>query len=87
MFNSLLEKKTHCEYTIQNTFTFLGKLTISNGKDYTLINFDVSYLFTNVPFTETLSIVFMGLKMDNFNKLLDIAIKDILIIFNGKLCK
>ncbi|XP_069992257.1 uncharacterized protein [Penaeus vannamei] len=57
-FIPLLKKLTINEYTIQNTFTFIGELmTISNANDYVLASFDVSNLFTNVPLDETLSII------------------------------
>ncbi|XP_069992247.1 uncharacterized protein [Penaeus vannamei] len=57
-FIPLLKKLTINEYTIQNTFTFIGELmTISNANNYVLASFDVSNLFTNVPLDETLSII------------------------------
>jgi len=68
-FIPLLKKLTINEYTIQNTFTFIGELmTISNANDYVLASFDVSNLFTNVPLDETLSIIMDSL-FDNVNEI------------------
>ena len=60
-----------------------------------MASFDIKSLFTNVPLDETINIVadslysadmsVLSLSKNNFKTLLELAVKDVLFLFNGNL--
>ena len=52
----LVKKVTPCEYSCQDTVTFINDLKQNNIKDKFMVSFDVCSLFTNIPLTETIDL-------------------------------
>ena len=84
-------------YTTRDCFTFVSKLkSLTNFKHCIMASMDVE-LFTNVPVTETITIitdiifkdtdVFNGFNKQQFTKLLCLAVQDNVFMFNNKLFK
>ena len=97
-FIPILRTLTTNNYTIQDTFTFVQTLlSIPDADQYIMASFDVTSLFTNVPLDETIDIILQmlfevnetvnGLNKNQFRNLLELATKDIMFYFNGKLYK
>ena len=97
-FIPILKPLTTNQYTIKDTFSFVKTLIdIPNANEYVMASFDVTNLFTNVPLDETINIILdllfaeidsvNGMDRNQFKSLLEIATKDIMFYFNGKLYK
>ena len=90
---SFIQPFTTNEYTVKDTFHFVSML---DGKDHHLImaSLDVESLFTNIPLEETIDIVTKkvfqgkglvnGLTRHDFKRLLLIATKGTVFLFNGQ---
>lgn len=85
------------DFTIKDSFSFAKDIVnFQNCNDYVMTSFDIKSLFTNIPLDETIKIA-CNLLYDNdqfvtppmskidFKKLLEMATKEILFIFNDKL--
>ena len=83
------------QYTIHDTFSFVKELSqqkFDNG--LLMASFDVTSLFTNIPFDETIEIIagqlfcnseiFRGFSRVEFVKPLNLTVKNCHFIFNGK---
>ena len=85
-------------YTTRDCFTFVSKLkSLTCFKHCIMASMDVESLFTNVPVSETITIitdiifkdteVFNGFNKQQFTKLLCLAVQDNVFTFNNKLFK
>ena len=85
-------------YTKHNCFSFISKLiSLTFLKHCKMASMDVESLLTNVPVTETISIItniifndtdgFNGFNKQQFTKLLCLAVQDNIFMFNNKLFK
>ena len=92
----LLAPLTKSEYTINSTKEFIAytkKLKV--GKEYEMISFDVSNLFTNVPLELTIDLILKKvyqkkmiqtkLKKEELKELLELCTKEMHFTFNGKI--
>ena len=92
----LLSQITQNVYSLKDTFQFVHQITnIVNAQDYIMASFDVTSLFTNIPLDETIDIAidslfndnefFMSFNKQQLKKLLQLATKDNIFLFNGQL--
>ena len=83
-------------YTVQDSFSFVQEITnVKNSNSLFMASFDIKSLFTNIPLDETIEIATSSLYSDPmlspslsssfFKQLLQLAVKNVLFIFNGKL--
>ena len=89
----LLEPLTKNQYVCKDSFSFAADVRQQNPDLY-MASFDVDSLFTNIPLDETIDICvkklfgrkhkFKGFSKSEFRSLLQFAVKDNLILFNGK---
>ena len=91
----LLAPLATSEYTVDSTRSFIKELKrYTATTNETLISFDVSSLFTNVPLDETIKIVLdrvykhkevkTKIKRKELKKLLDLCTKEVHFTFNGQ---
>jgi hypothetical protein len=84
------------EYTIKDSFSFVEEICNFRNDNFVMASFDVKSLFTNIPVDETIEIASNTLYSDgsvntsslakaDFSQSLELAVKDILFIFNNKL--
>ena len=83
--------------TVKDTFQFVSEITdFENANSYTMASFDVTSLFTNIPLDETINIIldllftnendkFHNFSKPQFKKLLDMAVKENIFLFNEEL--
>ena len=92
----LIKPITINQYTVQDSFSFVQEITkIKNSDSLFMASFDIKSLFTNIPLDETISIATSSLYEDPtvspslsssfFKQLLELAVKNVLFLFNGKL--
>ena len=97
-FVPLLSQFTANQYTVLNSYTFVDDLKSIHVPDsYVLASFDVKNLFTNIPLDESINICkekafrdsshFSGFTEEQFTKLLELALKESVFLFNGELFK
>ena len=97
-FIPILKSLTLNDFTILDTFSFVQTiLNVPDADNYIMASFDVTSLFTNVPLNETINIILdslyanttenNGLNRSQFKHLLEMATKNIMFYFNGKLYK
>ena len=89
----LLEPLTTNQYVCKDSFSFAAEVREQNPDLY-MASFDVDSLFTNIPLDETIDVCvkklfgrkhkFKGFSKSEFRSLLQFAVKDNLILFNGK---
>ena len=89
----ILEPLTKNQYVCKDSFSFAADVREQNPDLY-MASFDVDSLFTNIPLDETIEICvkklfgrkhkFKGFNRSEFRSLLQFAVKDNLILFNGK---
>ena len=89
----ILEPLTTNQYVCKDSFSFAADVRQQNPDLY-MASFDVDSLFTNIPLDETIDICvkklfgrkhkFKGFNKSEFRSLLQFAVKDNLILFNGK---
>ena len=89
----ILEPLTKNEFTLKNSYEFANCLKDKNYSNITIASFDIESLFTNIPLEETIeiiiksffkdNIIFMGFTKDIFRRLLNLAVKGCIFIFNG----
>ena len=89
----ILEPITKNQYVCKDSFSFAADVRKQNPDLY-MASFDVDSLFTNIPLDETIEICvkklfgrkhkFKGFSKSEFRSLLQFAVKDNLILFNGK---
>ena len=89
----ILEPLTTNQYVCKDSFSFATEVRNQNPDLY-MASFDVDSLFTNIPLDETIEICvkklfgrkhkFKGFSRSEFRSLLEFAVKDNLILFNGK---
>ena len=89
----ILEPLTTNQYVCKDSFSFATEVRNQNPDLY-MTSFDVDSLFTNIPLDETINICvkklfgrkhkFKGFSRSQFKSLLEFAVKDNLILFNGK---
>ena len=89
----ILEPLTKNQYVCKDSFSFAADVREQNPDLY-MASFDVDSLFTNIPLDETIEICvkklfgrkhkFKGFNRSGFRSLLQFAVKDNLILFNGK---
>ncbi len=89
----ILEPLTKNQYVCKDSFSFAADVRNQNPDLY-MASFDVDSLFTNIPLDETIEICvkklfgrkhkFQGFSRSEFRSLLQYAVKDNLILFNGK---
>ena len=89
----ILEPLTTNRYVCKDSFSFAADVRDQNP-DLFMASFDVDSLFTNIPLDETIEICvkklygrkrkFKGFNKSEFRSLLQFAVKDNLIMFNGK---
>ena len=89
----LLEPITKNQYVCKDSFSFAADVREQNPDLY-MASFDVDSLFTNIPLDETIEICvkklfgrkhkYKGFNKSDFRSLLQYAVKDNLILFNGK---
>ena len=89
----LLAPITTNSYVCKDSFSFAAEVRNQNSDLY-MASFDVDSLFTNIPLDETIDICIKKLfgrkhkfgkfSRSEFRKLLQFAVKDALILFNGK---
>ena len=89
----ILEPLTTNQYVCKDSFSFAAEVREQNPGLY-MASFDVDSLFTNIPLDETIDICvkklygrkhkFKGFTKSEFRSLLQFAVKDNLILFNGK---
>ena len=90
--NQLLKPFTSNQYTAKDSFSFADDVSKQDSSLY-MSSLDVDSLFTNIPLKETVKIcsnllfrdepIVDGLAKDDFEKLLTLATKESLILFNG----
>ena len=91
-----IEPITKNEFTVKDSFSFVEELKgFQNCGNYFMASFDIKSLFTNVPLDETINIVadslysadmsVLSLSKIYFKTLLELAVKDVLFLFNGNL--
>ena len=89
---------THKEYSVKDSFSFADEISkFENVNGLMMASFDIQSLFTNIPLDETINICaysiyanngsFFSLSIDKFKKFLQLAVKDVLFIYNDKLFK
>ena len=92
----MLSQITQNVYSLKDTFQFVHQITnIVNAQDYIMASFDVTSLFTNIPLDETIDIAidslfndnefFMNFNKQQLKKLLQLATKDNIFLFNSQL--
>ena len=89
----LLAPLTTNQYVCKDSFSFATEVRNQNPDLY-MASFDVDSLFTNIPLDETIEICvkklfgrkhkYKGFNKSEFRSLLQFAVKDNLILFNGK---
>ena len=89
----LLSPITSNAFTCTDSFSFASDVRNQNS-EFHMASFDVESLFTNIPLDETINICikklfgektkFKGFTKNEFRKLMQFAVKDSLILFNGK---
>ena len=89
----ILEPITTNQFVCKDSFSFAAEVRQQNP-DLFMASFDVNSLFTNIPLDETIEICvknlfgrkhkFKGFNKSEFRTLLQFAVKDNLILFNGK---
>ena len=89
----ILSPLTVNTFVIKDSFTFAADVRKQNHKLF-MTSFDVDSLFTNIPLDETIDICvrklfgrkhkFKGFTKADFKQLLQFAVKDSLLMFNGK---
>ena len=89
----ILEPITTNEYVCRDSFSFAAEVR-NQDPDLFMASFDVDSLFTNIPLDETIDICVKnlfgkkrkvkGLNKSEFKSVLEFAVKDNLIFFNGK---
>ena len=78
------------------SFSFVEELKgLQNCGNYSKASFDIKSLFTNVPLDRTINIVadslysadmsVLSFSKNNLQTLLELAVKDVLFLFNGNL--
>ena len=88
-----LEHLTQNEYSVKDSFSFADEISkFDNANGLVMASFDIQSLFTNIPLDETINICadsiyanngsFFSLSIDKFKKFLQLAVKDVLFIFN-----
>ena len=90
---SVINPITTNEYTVQDSFSFVKELSDIDSSNTVMASFDIKSLFTNIPLDETIEICTnslreQGLLPNNFlpkefKKLLSMAVKDCIFLFNG----
>ena len=91
-----LEHLTINEFTVKDSSSFADEIFKHQNSDNLVIaTFDIKSLFTNIPLEETNDIIANSLYSDNnpfspfpinqFKKLLTIAVKNTLFLFNAKM--
>ena len=92
----ILSPLTSNEFTIENSYKFVNDLcSLELPNEVVMASFDVESLFTNVPLSETSSLILDKLFNNDFNtrglnrsqleKLLELSTKDSVFIFDDKL--
>ena len=87
---------TNC-YSLSNSSKFVPEILSQNSNSF-MVSYDVQSLFTNVPLKETINIIldklfpspttlFNGFNVQNFKKLLELAVIDTHFMFNGEVFK
>ncbi|MGL4226872.1 MAG: reverse transcriptase domain-containing protein, partial [Rickettsia sp.] len=93
----LLSPLCNNKYSIKNSFNFASTVRSLDSSKF-MVSFDVENLFTNVPLAETIQIIldrlfvspdttYQGFTRDAFRKLLEIAVLDTHIVFDGVIFK
>ena len=93
-----LEHLTHNEYSVKDSFSFAAEISkFDNENGLVMASFDIQSLFTNIPLDETINFCansiyanngsFFSLSINKLNFFLQLAVKDVLFIFNDKLFK
>ena len=89
-----LNHLTKNQFTLENSYAFSDEIKkLKNCGNCTMASFDIESLFSNVPLEETIDICvdriykdttnFLGLGMQNFRKLLSLAVQNTFFIFNS----
>ena len=90
----MLDNIAYGQYTIKDSFQFVAEITdVKDADSYKMASFDITSLFTNIPLDETINIIlnlifpneddrFMNFNKKQFKKLLELAVKDNVFLFN-----